>query len=329
MKKITMQDIADKLNISKNSVSQALSNKPGVSENTRDLIIKTADELGYIYKNQTSSISKPKYLGLIASDFAFSKKSFFGEIFLSLEKECKEQGYALLTQSISDFDKENLNFPYFIEQNMIEGLFIVSHISNNYIQKILETNIPAILVDHHNPRFLCDAVLTNNRLGSYQAVKHLIEKGHTRIGFMGDVQFSPSYYERLDGYLLASKEFSLEPDYSIILDSIEEKQDVIFEKLSSLEHHPTAWICVNDGLGYFALSYYQENNFKIPYDIAICNFDNGYLSRVSKPNITTIDINLKYYGKKAFSQLLTRIENPDEPFIEILLPTSLIERESS
>lgn len=330
MKKITMQDIADKLNISKNSVSQALSNKSGVSEATRQLVMQTASDLGYKYKTQSKEkVSNQKYIGLIASNFAFSQENFFGEIFLNIENQCKKNGYALLTQSISDYDKENMKLPYFIDQNMIDGLIIVSHISDEYIRNLLARNIPAILVDHHSPLIECDAVLTNNRLASYKLTEHLINKGHKRIGFIGDIHFSPSYYERLEGYKEALDFFNLSIEESFIIDKISEKESDVFNKLERLKTHPTAWVCVNDGLSYFTLSYYQKNKYKVPNDIAISSFDNGYLSKISIPRITTVDINLEFYAKKAIDQLISRIQDNSDPFIEILLPTKLIVREST
>ncbi|MDQ0857156.1 DNA-binding LacI/PurR family transcriptional regulator [Bacillus sp. V2I10] len=94
MKKITMQDIAYKLKISKHSVSQALTGKPGVSEETRLLVQKTAEKLGYSYpsgrKNGTNGHTGN--IALLASVRAFSFKSFFGEIYLSIEKELKSRG---------------------------------------------------------------------------------------------------------------------------------------------------------------------------------------------------------------------------------------------
>ncbi|MDP4108316.1 MAG: LacI family DNA-binding transcriptional regulator, partial [Bacillota bacterium] len=80
VKKVTMQDIADHLKISKNSVSQALSGKPGVSEETRRLVQNTADELGYSYSRISKPLkvekNTPCNIALIASEYAFSLKSF-------------------------------------------------------------------------------------------------------------------------------------------------------------------------------------------------------------------------------------------------------------
>ncbi|KIL43146.1 LacI family DNA-binding transcriptional regulator [Jeotgalibacillus campisalis] len=328
-KKITMQDIANHLNISKNSVSQALSGKAGVSEPTRQLVHKAAEELGYQYKTTKNTPGNLKNIGLIASDFAFSQKRFFGEIYLSTEKEAINRGMNLFIHSISAHARENLILPPFIQKNEVEGVLILSHISNEYINKIIATGIPTVMIDHHHPLIQADAILTNNRFGAYKAVKHLIDLGHQSIAFVGNIEISPSYQERWEGYLLALRENGLEADPEVMFLHAKEEEEDINQLISQSNKQPTAWFCVNDGLGFLVLSKLQKDGLKIPEQASISSFDNGQLSQISTPKITTMGIDLALYGKKAVEQLVWRIDHPDEPLFELLLPTVLIEREST
>lgn len=332
-KKVTMQDIADRLNISKNSVSQALTGKPGVSEETRLMVQRAAEELGYTYSNNRNSQrldeKKGINIALIASDYAFSLKSFFGEIYLSVEKEVRARGWNLLIESIDQDSKEKLILPSLLSNHQIDGILILSHISTNYITKIINTGIPTVLIDHHSPYLQADAILTNNRFGAFKAVEHLIQLGHQSIAFVGDTEVSPSYQERLEGYMLALKKHGIEPDQALLFTNAEETQEEIARFFDSLSYKPTAWFCVNDGHGFLVQSVLQQKGFKVPEDISICSFDNGQLSQIATPKITTVDIDLNYYGKKAVEQLNWRINHKDEPIHEILLPTTLIVRESS
>ncbi|MGM7721581.1 substrate-binding domain-containing protein [Metabacillus sp. Hm71] len=99
--------------------------------------------------------------------------------------------------------------------------------------------------------------------------------------------------------------------------------------MERLPKKPTAWFCVNDGFGFLVSSYLQQSGFKIPEQVSVCNFDNGQLSQLSTPKITTMDIDLKLYGKKAVDRLIWRISNKDAVCQEILLPTTLINRAST
>jgi LacI family transcriptional regulator len=332
-KKVSMQDIADVLQISKNSVSQALSGKTGVSEETRKLVQKAADELGYQYsasRTQKQLIKNAtKNIALIASDYAFSLKSFFGEIYLSIEKELRKRGMNLFIESISSEAKKKLILPSLLTNHEIDGILILSHISTNYIAKIIDTGIPIILIDHHSPYLQADSILTNNRFGAYTAVEHLITLGHRDIAFVGDVKFSPSYEERYEGYMLALNKYGIEPNPEIIFTSAHETQEEIAGYVGNFHTPPSAWFCVNDGHGFNVTSILQQKGFKVPEDASVCSFDNGQLSQIATPKVTTMDIDLKYYGKKAVEQLCWRIDNKDEPIHEILLPTRLIVREST
>src|SRR5690606_28861499 len=116
----------------KNSVSQALSGKDGVSEETRNLVVKTAKEMGYIYTTSRNSAQTQTYtgnIGLIASDFAFSMKGFFGEIYLRIQQEANLMGKNLLIYSVSPTDERTLTLPNFIQNKEVDGMLILSHIS--------------------------------------------------------------------------------------------------------------------------------------------------------------------------------------------------------
>ncbi|WP_406944912.1 LacI family DNA-binding transcriptional regulator [Halobacillus sp. SY10] len=332
-KKVTMQDIANELNISKNSVSQALSGKPGVSESTRQLVLKKAKEIGYQYtpaNGGTDHDSKRTgNIALIASEFAFSMKSFFGEIYLSVEEEVTKRNKNLLIQSINNQSRDQLILPPFIEKRQVDGVLILSHISNEYTNKILETGIPTVLIDHHHPDIEADAVLTNNRFGAYTATKHLLELGHRDIAFVGNIDFSPSYQERWEGYHLAHKDYGVKPKKDVQFTDALEEGPVINHFIDQLEEQPTSWFCVNDGLGYLVTSGLQAKGFKVPDDASVCSFDNGQLSQLSTPSITTMDIDFKAFGQNAAEKLFWRMDNRDAPHQEILLPVTLIKREST
>ncbi|HEY2493762.1 MAG TPA: substrate-binding domain-containing protein [Paenibacillus sp.] len=82
-------------------------------------------------------------------------------------------------------------------------------------------------------------------------------------------------------------------------------------------------------MGFLINAAIQQMGLKIPEDISICSFDNGQFSRIATPSTTSMAIDLKLYGKKEIEQLFWRMNHKDEPFMETLLPTTLIEREST
>lgn len=330
-KKISMQTIADKLNISKNSVSQALSGKDGVSEATRQLVLKTAEELGYRYVKKRASIirTSAKRVGLIASEITFSLQTFFGEMFLAIEREAHRHGISLMIQSVTPAAKDGLVLSPFIEEKQVDGILILSHISTEYINKVIDQGIPTVLIDHHHPLIDADAVLTNNRFGAYRAVKHLIDLGHRDIGILGDVRRSPSYQERWEGYLLAMREHDLVPRAEHQLTFEPEEEAGIEQRIGSMDSQPSAWFCMNDGYAYHVCTALKKNGYRIPADVSVSGFDNSHFSQMADPKITTTDIDVNLFARKAVEQLLRRLEQPDGARTEVLLPTKLIVRDST
>lgn len=322
-----MQDIADQLNISKNSVSQALSGKQGVSEETRRKVVDMADQLGYVYKARQTNSNQVNNIALIASDFAFSQ-TFFGNIYLSVQEEAKKRGLNLLIESINPKAANDLSVPSFIENNSVQGIIILSHITTDYINMIISTGIPTILIDHHHPHIQADAILTNNHFGAYLAVEHLISHNHKNIGFIGNTSFAPSYYERLQGYYMAFEEYQLPIQEKFVLKDTPDDEEVVEKLINNLTELPTAWFCLNDQLGYMVSKSLKKRGYLIPDDVSVFSFDNGQLAQISSPRITSMEINLPKYGEKGVELLLWRINHPNEPIQETLFFPKLIEGKS-
>lgn len=326
-----MQKIADYLQLSKNTVSQALAGKDGVSENTRILIQKTADDFGYIYKKRGHPVKKREYqnIALLASEHIFFSQGFFGEIYLSIYKNVSDRNHKLFTECISDEDVQEMRLPACFDEHEIDGILILSHITDDYISMVIETGIPVVLIDHHAPKLKADAVLSNNRFAAYEAVDHLIKLGHRDIAFFGRTDISPSYQERLEGYLLALKKNGIQANTSLIFEDFKETQSSIKTLLNDAKSIATAYFCVSDILGFLVFSELRQNGLSIPSDVSVCNFDNGQLSQMTSPKLTSVDIDLNYFGKKAVEQLNWRIANPEQPIQEIVIPTKLIVRKST
>lgn len=338
MKKVTMQDIADQLGISKNSVSQALGNKKGVSLRTKQIVNDKAAELGYHYKkrNNESNLKRenkhPVY-ALFATEFVFSQKSFFGEILLSIEREISKNNGDLETFCVSAKNIESQGIPGNFRTENYQGLFILSHIEQHYIEMLLALGLPSVLIDHHDPHLAVDCVLTQNKTGAFLATEYLIKLGHQKIGFIGDIQWSPSYEERLEGYRKALNLYRLPYENKYAITQIKEERTALFKTLDSLSvglsGWPTAWLCANSGLGFILISYFQSKGLKIPDDIAVCCFDNTEITLLSNPQITAVGTDLVNMGQKSVQLLEWRADHKEEPYMHLTLSTHLIERGST
>jgi LacI family transcriptional regulator len=327
MKKVTMQDIADYLNISKNSVSLALRNKEGVSFETQKKVKEAALKLGYLYPDLDNYVPliPAKYL-LVASSFALSQTSFFGEIVKHLEAELSAENGDLIIHEVVDVnDLVSLDF---VEFDEYRGVFILSHISNAFIDKILKLHDACVLIDHHNPFLETDTIVTQNINGAFLAVDKLIKLGHKKIGFIGDTEFSPSYMERYLGYkqALSAANIPLVNDY--VYASIKENQHTLYNKLETITDMPSAWFCVNSGIAFILNSFLHSKGYSVPEDISIICFDDTEFSRMANPPITCLSTDLSTLAAEAFELLKRRINHPDKKIIEISIRPDIIERKS-
>lgn len=324
MKQVSMQMIADALDISKNSVSQALRNEGGVSEETKKIVHAKAEELGYKYTKQKRK-EKGCFL-ILATDFAFSQVSFFGQIIRSIEYTVTHEKYKAERVVITGDMMENQVLPGNLSK--YDGLFIISHITDEYISLLTQQDIPCVVVDHHSQKFLADCILTNNRDGAYEAVKYLINHNNKNIGFIGDINFSPSYFERYRGYVRTLEEFKLPVNIEYQITEIEENQAILFSKLKEIKIMPDAWFCVNSGLAYILNYYLQSEGYEVPKDINIICFDNTEFTQMANPKITNISIDLEFMGKQAVLSMFERLKYPNMPLINKQIMPSLIVLES-
>ncbi|MEG1887327.1 MAG: LacI family DNA-binding transcriptional regulator, partial [Oscillospiraceae bacterium] len=215
-KKVTMSDIAECLGISKNAVSLALNNKPGVSDKLRRQISNLAAELDYRGFSGNSD-GRGKCVLVVVSTRIRNDNYFYSEIFWSIEHEVKRIGATLITISVSQQSEDNLEIPTFPTEFSVLGLLVIGAFSEKYIAALSEIDVHMVSVDipYNNVSISC--VSSSNISASYVATKYLIECGHKKIGFIGSIHSIQSIYERWFGYCQAMAEYNLpiNEDYNI------------------------------------------------------------------------------------------------------------------
>lgn len=331
-KKVTMKDIADRLNISVNAVSLALNNKPGISDRTRQMVLKVAEELEYmdghlslIRRNQLNNIC------MMIEEKSFRDTRFYSRVILGIENEAKRNGYDLIVNFI---DNKNYIIPSSIEQRKVGGIIIVGFIDDEYLRRTLSYGIPLILVDHASFSINTDAVLTQNTAGSYLAVQYLVSKGHKKIGFFGEKNLTLSFNERWIGYSEAMRKYGISViDDFCLSDSIEDyalRNDfkTVAGIIKGMKRLPTAWICANDSAAFTLINALNFIGLNVPDDISIIGFDDIDLCRIISPNLTTIKVDKELMGTNAVGNLLKRMENREAPTTHIRMAVNLIERNS-
>ncbi|WP_445489596.1 LacI family DNA-binding transcriptional regulator [Niallia sp. 03133] len=324
--KITIQDIADALGISRNTASKALNGNSNIPEETRNKVIKKAIELKYKqFSLMDSSTILSKNAGNIALLTAnLPNTSHFGsELISGLEKQISSQGYNLSFHIIREVDQESLTLPNNFNVAKVDGIICIELFDINYSNLITSLGIPTIFVDCAAdicfPEFKADVLLMENRHSTFLLTKKLIEKGYSSFGFIGDYNHCLSFNERWIGFNRALIEAGISLDLSqCIVDD-----DFLFfrpvpgwmeDRLQKFTALPSAFVCANDFIAVNFMKALKNLNFSIPKDVAICGFDDGPESNIVEPRLTTVHIYSNEMGIKAAEMLLSRINNPAQPY---------------
>lgn len=337
-KKVTMKDIANKLELSINAISLALNDKVGLSEETRSLILKTAQEMGYL--DQTRKYEKTfssKNLCILIKRIYFRDMHFYSKVLLGIEEEAKKNSYDVI---ISVLDNDEI--PNCIEKRRVSGIIVVGKIDTDYLKRVKQYQIPVILVDTTSQIEATDSVMTNNRLGAYQAVRYLIDKGFKKIGFFGDLDYTVSVRERYWGYQEGLKHlqgiqgysmtFQYSEKYSVLSDIeqhvIDKDVDQIIERVKSVKIMPEVFFCSNDNAAIQLCNALKMLGYNIPSDISVMGFDDLDLCTMVMPKITTVCVNKELMGKRAIQLYMWRLLNQDDPAQKIMISTEIKERDS-
>lgn len=338
-KRVTMKEIANRLGLSINAVSLALNDRAGVSEETRRLVLNTAEEMGYLdQRSKYSEVYSNKNICILLENRFFKDMQFYGRILLGLEEAAKKEGYDLFINSF----EQNHEIPACLEQQKVSGLIVVGKIDDVFLQRLKGYPVPVLLLDHESVETPTNCVMTNNVSGSYSLTKYLLNKGFKKIGFFGDLNYTPSIRERFWGYCEAMQQYLGLPafedgisyirKYSILSDVedavIHQDVDKLEQLYRSLEEQPEAIVCSNDKAAILMCKVLAQCGLKVPDDISIVGFDDIELSNMVQPRITTMRVDKMLMGKKAMEWLLNSMGKPNEKVEKLVLNVELIERDS-
>ncbi|MDQ2086861.1 LacI family DNA-binding transcriptional regulator [Herbivorax sp. ANBcel31] len=331
-KKVTMESIANELGITKNTVSLALRNMPGVSEKTRRLVIKTAQQNGYKYKNSLDTVNncKAKNICLMLSDDTRSSVDFFSFIQYGIESKAKENNLNTILHCFDE--KKDFEVPLCIKDGIISGIITLGRLSPKTLKSIIALDVPLVVIDHFFDDVKASYILSDNVSGGYIATEHLINSGHREIGFCGNIFSSSSFFDRYLGYLKALTQYKIDvnPLYSITDTCMAEMSShkMIIEKLEEFPSFPTAMFCCNDIEAISIIKALSLMGISVPDDISIIGFDDIELSKNISPELTTMHICKELLGERAVKKLTLQMTKTDYTKEKILLPANLVERQS-
>ncbi len=331
---VTIRDIAQATGVSATTVSNVIHGKDNrVSAETIQKINDAIKQLGYVPNMSARSLvsSSSKVIGFV--NHAFGRKvanvmedPFHSTAIGAIEAALSEEGYYLMLRTVETAEE----LVAFLQNWNVDGLFFTGIFKDKFFDTLAGLNIPIVFIDSYirAPQF-CNVGL-EDFTGSYNATRHLIEKGHRNIGFASpNIKDGGVLQERFLGYKAALAENSIPFNKSIIF---QQEMDIASCKLVSDEivKHPdmTGLVVTADIMAAGIMTGLRAHGVRIPDDISIVGFDDISIAQLVTPPLTTIrqDMNLK--GRLAADFMLQRLSGKLLDSTEVTLPTKLIERNS-
>lgn len=335
--KVKISDIARQTGVSTATVSLALNNKPGVSQQTRLKILEAAEKLDYpinIKPVRTTEISpRLATIGMVVKSDPIPPQAnpFYSKVIVGIEDVCRRNGINLLFATLP-VDENNcpLEVPQLFNSDVVDGLIMVGTFINETITSVSNNRTPPIvLVDGYSHTDSYDSVVSDNFRASYEAVEYLIKKGHRHIGLVGSEMNSyPSLKERRNGYLRALKEHEITDIY--IANFNINKSQGYKETTAMIKEHPqvTALFCINDDVANEASRAVKDLGLVVPKDVSIIGYDDTYVAINAHPSLTTMHVDTIAMGRAAVQLLSLRIDNLESAQMTLTIRPNMMERES-
>ncbi|MDO4292968.1 MAG: LacI family DNA-binding transcriptional regulator [Eubacteriales bacterium] len=338
MKKVTMQDIADSLGISRTTVWKVFSGQDTVSAELRKKVIDKAREFNYsvpdtAFPEGTETLPPPSGIALAVCRPETSL--FWMSIIHQAAKELSFQNINLIYTYLPSKIEEGYQLPANLTNGQASGMIVMNVYDERLLGLLAASPLPKVFLDTatHVPFSALhgDLVTMENSSSVSALTERLIRQGCRRFGFIGDINYALSNYERFMGFASALKRhgLTLEPEWSMTgsigADTYREEIDAF---LNTLPDMPDAFVCVSDYVACLLMQLLEKRGLRVPQDIAICGFDDITENPLAE-NLTSVRVFNRDIGTRLAAQIRYRIEHPAARFEQIYISSQPVFRSST
>ena len=330
-RRVTLQDVAKHSGVSRATASLVVRNSPSISEATRDKVLISMRELGYVYDRIAANLrsQSSSTIGIIVTDVG---NSFFSELLIGVHQELEKHGYTVLLGTTFDSISKQEQLISTMLEHRVGGIILcpVSSSDKETVERLKKLDTPYVIAVRELTGMNCDYAGIDYNLGAQLAIKHLIQKGHKRIAFIGGRSESSTWKQRMEGYRTALQDGGLDVDESIIVPSAPTKdggKEAIAKVLNlTLANRPTAIFCFSD-LVAFGITVGLRNAGLTPgKDMDLVGFDNIPESEILYPPLTTISSFANLLGVEAAKLLHRRLIDSSVKQKKVIIKPELIVR---
>ena len=325
----TLHDVAREAGVSARTVSRVLNQEPRISAQTRDRVLRVVAQLGFrpnVMARNMRVGARDSAVGLVIPDLA---NPFFGTVASGVEKTIRTRSLTLVIASSEEDPQRERSVVTTLLERQVAALIVVPSAGSeySYLRAERRHGLPLVFLDRPPTKLAADAVLTANFDGAVQAVSHLIERGHRRVGFIGDVPTTLyTRRERFRGYRHALDTAGIPVDPSLVEQGHHESDAAeATERLLRSPAPPTAIFAANNLASMGVVMALTRAHRR---DIAVVGFDDFTFADLFEPGITVVAQDAEQLGVTAAQLVLSRLDGDHAKARTTVLPTSLITRGS-
>jgi LacI family transcriptional regulator len=328
-----MIDIAEKLGVSVVTVSNALAGRDGVSEQVRQQICKTAEEMGYKpsgagSKKKMDSQKTGKSVAILTSErFIGSMGTFYWELTANISNKLSAANVVMVYESISRANEKNLVLPTSVMEGRVDGAIVIGQLRSDYAMALSKIEIPLLFVDFYVSRCNVDSVNSDSYHGGYMVTDYLVERGHENIGFVGSLNTTSSINDRYLGYRKCLMENNLTYKKEWVLEDRDEL-GILYDNIDFPDDMPTAFVCNSDETAFRIIAALKSKGVRVPEDISVVGYDNYTVSNICIPAITTVEVDLMKMASESVELMVKKLDNPEYTEGRRIISGKLIEKDS-
>lgn len=330
-KKPTMKDVALRAQVSVQTVSAVINQKPEITDRTKTRVLEAIAELGYRpYKVARSLRTRQTHtLALIVSDIANPP---FAALASAAEDHARAFGYSLMVYNTHDDSDREISYIQGAAQSWVDGvLFVPAGDRMPALEALHAAGIPSVSIDRVPEGYAGPVVKLDHAAAGRQAAAHLIALGHTRIAHIAGPRALQVGRERLEGFYQGMRFAGLEPDEQLIEEGnwgYEEGYRAM-TRILSRPPHPTALFAASDRMAIGAIRAAYEAGLRVPDDLAVVGVDNIEVTAYTIPSLTTIIQPYARMGTLAVRMLLDLLDGRMPDPSQVFIAPELVIRQSS
>lgn len=325
----TIYDVATRASVSISTVSLAFNAPARVQPATLERVMAAVDELGYVPKTEAVTRAR-RGVGRIGVIAPFTSHATFAQRLNGVLRAAASERFEVVVydqESAATSRLETLPLT-----RRVDGLIVMSvPFTDEVARRLIKQNVTTVLVELQHPRF--SSVVIDDVAGGRLVAEHLVERGHRRLGFIGQVQSLHDHLlqseARLNGFRrqLETDGITFDDADVRLVDHTIEAASAATRELLKRDAPPTAIFAHDDLLASGVLRAARELNVDVPADVAVVGFDDGDIA--APLGLTSVNQPLEESGEIAAKMLLAQLESPARSAQVTSLGLTLVERETS